>query len=177
VRARMRQSCGVVFLLLGWGRAARGQSEFVQHQSTGVPSSSRYEIVQSSLVVRFTFRVDRYLGAVDQLVMTEDSALTWQPMVRHRHPNGEPRRASQVNYQLFLSGIAVRHTYLMNLNNGATWQLVMAADSELVWSPLIEQAYSHALQPHTLQPPLNAPGAFDSIIRSDTAPSTLPPRR
>jgi hypothetical protein len=170
----MRQSCGVVFLLLGWGRAAQGQTEFVQHESTGVPSSSRYEIVQSSLLVRSTFRVDKYLGVVDQLVITKDSALTWQPMARWQHPNSDPRHAGQVNYQLFLSGIANRYTFLMNLNNGSTWQLAMTADSDLVWDPLIEKSYLRA-SASSLE--TQAPVDLRDLGRSDTAPSVLPPRR
>jgi 5-methylcytosine-specific restriction endonuclease McrA len=42
----------------------------------------------------------------------------------------------EVHHQLFVSGLANRHTYLINSNNGSTWQLTIAKDQTLVWSPI-----------------------------------------
>jgi hypothetical protein len=116
--------------------SASAQRDAVQHERSSAPDESRYQLVQSTLVARATYRIDKVLGRVDQIVMREDSTITWQRMPRLEHPSGDPQVASRVNYQLFLSGIANRHTFLMNLHNGATWQLVMTKEETLVWEPI-----------------------------------------
>jgi len=115
---------------------AAAQSEFAQHERSEVPPESRYQLVQSTLVARSTFRVDKVLGHVDQIVMREDSTLTWQRIPRRQHPDGDPQVAGRVNYQLFMSGLVNRDTYLMNINNGSTWQLVLTKQETLVWQPV-----------------------------------------
>jgi len=62
--------------------------------------------------------------------------MTWQLIARLKHPDGDPREPGRVNYQLFISGIANRHTFLVNVNNGATWQLAVTKDEVLVWEPI-----------------------------------------
>jgi hypothetical protein len=106
------------------------------HERTGAPADSRFEIVQSTLVARSTYRLDKLTGRVDQIVMRADSTLTWQVIPRLEHSVKDPQLPGRVNYQLFLSGIANRHTYLLNTNSGATWQLVLTRDNDLVWSPI-----------------------------------------
>lgn len=114
----------------------RAQGTFARHERSAAPAEARYEVVQSALVARSTYRVDKALGQVDQLVMREDSTLRWQPIPRRSHPAGDPRVAARPNYQLFMSGIANRHTFLINTNNGATWQLVLTKEETLAWDPL-----------------------------------------
>ena len=48
------------------------------HQSTTQPPDGRFEIVQSPQAAKWTFRLDGHRGNVDQLVETQDGALTWQ---------------------------------------------------------------------------------------------------
>jgi hypothetical protein len=36
----------------------------------------------------------------------------------------------KVRYQLFTSGLAARHTFLMNTENGRTWQVRTSKDSK-----------------------------------------------
>ena len=116
---------------------ALAQHDFVQHERTAAPADARFEFVQSTLAARSSFRVDKIAGHVDQIVMREDSTITWQRISRREHPAGDTQMPGRVNYQLFMSGIANRHTYLLNVNNGATWQLVMTKDEVLVWDPII----------------------------------------
>jgi hypothetical protein len=123
-------------LLLVSAPVLHAQGEFVGHVSTAIPEMSRFEIVQSTLVVRSTFRIDKFSGAVDQLVLASDSSLVWQQVPRIKHPAGNPTSPERVNYQLFLSGLANRHTYLMNMNNGATWQLVQTKEGGYLWEPI-----------------------------------------
>ena len=118
------------------GSRALAQRDFVQHERTLAPADARYEFVQSALGARFSFRVDKVTGRVDQIVMREDSTLTWQRIPRLEHPSGDTQVPGRVNYQMFISGIGNRHTYLLNVNNGATWQLVITKDEMLVWEPI-----------------------------------------
>jgi hypothetical protein len=118
------------------GSRALAQRDFVQHERTSAPAEARFEFVQSTLVAPSSFRLDKMTGRVDQIVMRPDSTLAWQPIPRREHPRGDERHPGQVNYQLFISGMMNRHTYLLNVNNGATWQLVVAKDDAFVWDPI-----------------------------------------
>ena len=112
--------------------------ETYRHQFSSVPDSSRYEIVQSELGARFTFRIDKYNGIVKQLVEGEDGLL-WQPMLSPAFMNPEEEFYSdKVNYQIFMSGLGARYTFLLNVNNGKTWQLTEEEDSGTLFWNLIE---------------------------------------
>ena len=56
--------------------------------------------------------------------------------------NGLPQPyASGVHYELFLSGIAGKFTFLMNLDTGKTWQLQQSTDPNTKevtheWNPI-----------------------------------------
>jgi hypothetical protein len=118
------------------GSRALAQRDLVQHERTLAPADARFEFVQSALGARFSFRVDKVTGRVDQIVMRSDSTLTWQRVPRLEHPAGDTQVPGHVNYQMFMSGIGNRYTYLLNLNNGATWQLVITKDELLAWEPI-----------------------------------------
>ncbi len=47
-----------------------------------------------------------------------------QLMSRSLHPDDKIALTDIVNYQVFTSGITLRDTFLINLNTGATWQLM-----------------------------------------------------
>jgi hypothetical protein len=110
------------------------------HSSTTIPPSARYEIVQSQLAAKWTFRLDRVCGQVTQLVKSKDDDVTWENMGVIGLPkcvvDGKPR------YQLFSSALAARHTFLINLDNGRTWVLTSFKDEKLVevavWAPFAE---------------------------------------
>ena len=59
--------------------SAQSRASYI-HQSTTPPTDGRFEIVQSQLAVKWTFRLDRYTGHVDQLVETQDNELTWEEL-------------------------------------------------------------------------------------------------
>jgi hypothetical protein len=54
--------------------------EYFAHTSSLVPQSDRYEIVQSEIAAKWTFRLDRFCGNVVQLVSTADGSDAWQNM-------------------------------------------------------------------------------------------------
>ena len=86
------------------------------HQSTNPSSESRFEVVQSQLAARWTFRLDRYTGEVMQLLLNEQKENTWhkipvQDLPRIKNP-------SRPRFQIFTSGLAARHTFLLDTFTG-----------------------------------------------------------
>jgi hypothetical protein len=98
------------------------------HSSTTVPSQGRYEIVQSTLAARWTFRLDKVCGNVGQLVSTKNEGVTWESMLVVGLPMCKPD--GKVRFQLFTSGLAARHTYLLNTETGRTWQVRTIKDNQ-----------------------------------------------
>jgi hypothetical protein len=98
------------------------------HASSTVGSQSRYEVIQSTLAARWTFRLDKVCGNIGQLVSTNNDGITWESM----RVIGLPKCSAdgKNRYQLFLSGIAARHTYLLNTENGKTWQIRTLKDNQ-----------------------------------------------
>jgi hypothetical protein len=92
------------------------------HQFTTAPPSARFEIVQSQLSARWTFRLDRHTGRVAQLVRTQDDDSAWEEMevIGGLPPvttSGRPR------FQIFTSGLAAKHTFLIDTDTGRTWMV------------------------------------------------------
>ena len=107
-------------LFVNEGAFAREPTDF--HQKTTLPTNARFEIVQSELTARWTFRLDRFTGQVAQLVKTQDDNTTWEEMT----VNGLPKvtTPSRPRFQIFTSGLAARHTFLIDTDTGRTWLLV-----------------------------------------------------
>ena len=91
-------------------------------QQTSANPGARYEVLQSPLAAKWTFRLDRYSGRVWQLVKTKDDDSAWEEMPVYEMAKlaspGRPR------FQLFTSGLAARHTFLVDSDSGKTWVLV-----------------------------------------------------
>lgn len=89
----------------------------------------RYEIIMSDIIARHAFKVDKYTGNVYQLVEIKDGYLTWELLYRDKASN-DVQIANKINYQLYMSGLAVRFVFLINVNTGITWQLVKAGETD-----------------------------------------------
>ena len=76
----MRAAILVSILLLAPSAFAQNKEPNI-HSSTTLGSQSRFEIVQSTLAAKWTFRVDKSCGYVTQMVVTKDDGLAWQPMI------------------------------------------------------------------------------------------------
>jgi hypothetical protein len=89
------------------------------HQMTSPPQDARFEIIQSQLAAKWTFRLDRYSGNVYKLVRTQSDGNAWEQMP----VLGLPKIANPAKprFILFTSGIAARHTFLMDSMTGQTW--------------------------------------------------------
>ena len=85
-------------------------------------------MVQSSLAAKWTFRLDKVCGNVSQLVSTTKDAMTWESMgiVSAVKCNNDGKN----RFQIFTSGLAARHTFLMNTENGKTWILTSYTNKE-----------------------------------------------
>ncbi len=114
------------------------------HQATTPPSGARFEIVQSELAAKWTFRLDRFTGSVSQLVGTKAGAYTWEDMeVAGRAVASPPTHA---RYQLFTSGLAAKFTFMIDADTGRTWQLTTTTETladgttedDNWWKPLAE---------------------------------------
>lgn len=91
------------------------------HQSTTSPSGARFELIQSPLAAKWTFKLDRFAGRVWQLVRTKDDENAWEEMpVAASIPLADSTRP---RFQIFSSGLAARHTFLLDSLNGKTWVL------------------------------------------------------
>ena len=100
----------------------------------------RWEFFMSEIAVTLTFKIDKFTGEVYQLVELADKTTTWMPIEREKNSN-DIQRQDVINYQLFSSGMGIRHTYLLNTNSGLTWQLVKGGN-ELLFFQTIEDVLS-----------------------------------
>lgn len=132
-------------LLLTFALPAHAQNDAARTGAgTMLPANARYQIVQSPLTLRDTFRLDRVTGRVHRMVEREGSGLAWVEMIVVERPNlaasGPPR------FTLFLSGISGRSSYLLDTVSGRTWAPALLApkgrpadESELAWAPVAER--------------------------------------
>jgi len=127
---------GIFLALILASLTYQGWSQVYSHQLSNAPETVRYQIVQSERGVRDTYKIDKYTGEVYLLVMSEKEELTWQLMPTEEHFQ-DMTLPDQVNYQVFISGLGPRSTFLMNVNTGATWQLTEDIETEILfWSVL-----------------------------------------
>jgi len=91
-------------------------------QQTSAPINARYEILQSTLAAKFTFKLDRFTGRIWELVQTKNNEYTWQETEVYNRP--ATQSTPKPRFQLFTSGIAARYTFLLDGETGKTWVLV-----------------------------------------------------
>lgn len=71
------------------------------------------------------------------MVQKGNGDLTWEKLLKISHPEDKGQKQGEANYQLFLSGFQVKHTILINIRTGATWQIFQHSETELLyWSPI-----------------------------------------
>ncbi len=114
-------------ILAGPGQAQNSMAS-PPHSASSISNEARYEIVQSQLAAKWTFRLDRMCGSVSQLVRTEDDENAWEPMVVAGLGVCKPERTPR--FQIFSSSLAARHTFLMDTSTGKTWTLTTYTDGD-----------------------------------------------
>jgi len=119
-----------VLVALASGLTFAEDSNTTAHQATTLPNGARYEIVQSTLTARVTFRLDRYTGRVWQLVKTSDDENAWEEMEISKLI--QVKASSRPRFQIFTSGMAARYTFLLDTDSGRTWVVTTGSykDSE-----------------------------------------------
>ena len=125
--------------LLTFAASAIAQNIEYKSQATSLVGGL-YEIIMSDVALRNSFKVDKFLGQVYLLVKKKDGGITWEKMIKDVAFNN-PIFPDKINYQLYMSGISIKYTFLINVNSGVIWQLV-EDDSDkknpLLWWKLVE---------------------------------------
>ena len=123
------------FLCITFASAPLSAQENAVSLSSTVPDSARYEVVQSPLLAKLTFRLDRFTGETWQFVTKKKGGYAWQRVERLELSN-DSKVAGRVNYQMFLSGIRAQTTVLINTNTGASWYIAEDPKEGVFWSPM-----------------------------------------
>lgn len=106
------------------------------HSCTQLPNNAKYTIVQSTLAAKWTFRLNRYNGEITQYVGDNKGDHWWEPTARHYHGKEGRDEYKYPSYSLFLSGLAARHTFLIDNTTGNTWLLTSDNKNNIIWEPL-----------------------------------------
>lgn len=136
----MKKNILVAFLLVASTMGAHAQYSTNKYPSvsTSVVDSARYEIVQSPIKRSLTFRLDKFLGSVCQLVKTSSGALSWEFMIVRDRYTIEFDKDLYPRFQIFMGGMMAADTYLLDTKTGKTWQLQESSDGSLSWNMLEE---------------------------------------
>ena len=137
--------CLLVLSLACCSATARAQIPNIPqgvHHETTTPENARYQIVQAQTAVKWTFRLDRCTGQIGILVQNGDGAYVWQNTKVLNPPDtqgvGKPR------FQIFLSGLSAKFSFLLDTETGKSWSLVTVTDkagkeTDYVWQPFAGQ--------------------------------------
>lgn len=94
--------------------------------------SGRFEFIQSTIARRVSLMLDKYTGKVWQMVQISDRGdIGFEPVPKDI-PSTDAK-SQKINYQLYMSGTALRDCFLLNINTGEVWQLAEGKDEELVF--------------------------------------------
>ena len=113
-------------------------AQSTQADVTKVTDNARFVIVQSTIAVKLTFKLDTYSGFVYLLVADNDSKYSWQLMHIEGIPKADTYNLNTRNYSLFVSPLGVRYTFLMNTNTGATWMLKEDTETKAMFFKLMD---------------------------------------
>lgn len=128
-----------LLLLLAFVMPTVAKSQANQTHSTNSNEGSRFMIVQSPIAVRLTFKLDTYTGDVYQMVIDANGKNLWQHVDRNFTSLPDTRLPETKNYDLFVSTLGMRYTFLINTNSGATWQLTEDTNMKtLFFAPMID---------------------------------------
>ena len=113
----------VSILFLSTNALSLDTKQAVSTSQTG----GRFEIIQSELVRKNTFLLDKYFGQVYVLVKKSNDYPDWEPVKVYPSSTDESPK-NKINYQIFMGGIMARDCFLLNINTGETWILVETKD-------------------------------------------------
>lgn len=123
----------LTFLLAVAAFSVTAQNIYNNQTATTPPESGRYEIITSSIALRETYLLDKETGDTWQLV-SGYNGYVWEQISRQEHPHDIiPEHHKGAIYQITLSGISVKGSYLINTLTGATWKLYEDNDTGRVF--------------------------------------------
>jgi hypothetical protein len=140
----MKRALFVVLCLILVAGATFAEETSDLHQKTTPPINARFEIVQSQLAAKWTFRLDRFTGRVAQLVKTQNDENSWEKMLVRDLP--AITAPSRPRFQIFTSGLAARHTFLIDTDTERTWVIVTEKHKQPdgteydvnIWQPFVQ---------------------------------------
>lgn len=92
--------------------------------------SGRFGIYQSKVGLRLTFMLDKKLGQVWNLVSTADNHDAWELMKVQDPAVVEDSEEDNFRFEISLSEIGARATFLLDTKRGASWQLTEVTDDK-----------------------------------------------
>lgn len=92
----------------------------------------RWEIVQSEIARRYTYKLDKYNGDVYQLVKKSNGDNTWQKLYR-AGDKYDKKEDGKINFQLFLGGFSAQDQFLINIHTGETWGFYEDSDTKEIY--------------------------------------------
>jgi hypothetical protein len=104
-----------------------------EHQASTLPTDARFEMFQSGLGVKWTFRLDRVTGNVERLVSAKSGNLVWEKTRVLPHPKAV--NTVKPHFQIFVSSLPEQVTLLLDTESGATWRFI-PKDAESLWQPI-----------------------------------------
>ena len=109
--------------------------------STSV-EGGRYEIIQSSTLNSLLFKLDKETGRIYQYAKNKNGDNNWEEIfVLGLVQDSTVAVPGKINYQLFMSGFSVQEIFLLNINNGHTFQLLQDTETnKLFFSHIVEPA-------------------------------------
>lgn len=132
----MKKYLSFVFLLL-IAIFALSADDYNVQTSTTFPENGVFEIITSSLKMQNTFMLNKITGDTWQLVK-RDYNYYWIPLTRTASKTkGEAPKKDVPVFQITMSGIAAKGTYLTNTASGETWMLYEDSDTgSLYWKSI-----------------------------------------
>lgn len=133
----------VCFLLVSFvGHAQRNiEGQSVSTSQTG----GRFEIIQSPIARRLTFRLDKYTGEVYQLVKKKNDEYCWDNVKIYDQENvdSDNYNNTEITYLLYMGGKAVSDCFLINIKTGDTWQLIHDDEMNIDYFFLMKMTYEY----------------------------------
>lgn len=103
-----------------------------QAVKTSAPEG-RFEIVQSEIIRKNTFKIDKCTGRV-WVLCSSNSGPWWSEMYREGYSQEDYKTGT--NFQIFMGGMMARDCFVMDVNTGKTWVLVESDSGTLRWSKM-----------------------------------------
>src|SRR5580704_5691427 len=102
-----------------------------QYTATTPPQQANFEFVQSPLLGRLMFKLNRLTGGVHQLVRVPTGGLAWELMEISDPP--QILKYTGPRFQIFASGVLARNTFLLDALTGDTWIAVTSKSGSDCW--------------------------------------------